>query len=257
MHILITNDDGVYAPGLMALVGEVKKIADVIVLAPERNWSMSGHVKTIHQPIQIIETNLSDGTPALSASASPSDCVALALLGAVSQPIDLVVSGINPYANLGHDITYSGTVTAAMEAIIAGVPAIAVSLDGPEISPEEVDFAPAAQVARKVIENLIRNELPHNTLLSVNIPYLPYEEMKGVQITRQGTRIYRDKLVRDQGNDGKAIYMIGGDFPTGIPEKGTDIGALREGLVSITPISLDLTAHQHISQIQEWDWNNF
>ena len=128
MHILVTNDDGIDAPGLLALAQEMRKIGKVTVLAPDRNWSASGHVKTMHRPIRVEPRTLADGMSALTANGAPSDCVALAILGIVEETIDLVVSGINPYANLGHDITYSGTVTAAMEAAISEIPAIAVSL---------------------------------------------------------------------------------------------------------------------------------
>src|SRR5512137_511771 len=128
MHILLTNDDGVYAPGLLALAQEMKKIGKVTIVAPDRNWSASGHVKTMERPLRVKETHLADGTPALASDGAPSDCVALALLGLIEEKIDLVVSGINPNANIGHDLTYSGTVTAAMEASIAGIPGLAFSL---------------------------------------------------------------------------------------------------------------------------------
>jgi len=254
VHILITNDDGVQAPGLLALAQELRKLGKVTVLAPDRNWSMSGHVKTIHTPMKVVKTLLRDGSPAYAASGAPSDCVALAMLGLLEEPVDLVVSGINPYANLGHDITYSGTVTAAMEATIAGITGIAVSLDGPLISPEEVDFGPAARAAKHVIETVIKQKLPENILLSVNVPYLPDHKINGYQITRQGTRIYRDLLIRKLDEKGEPVYIIGGEFPTGLPEEGTDIGALNQGIVSITPISMDMTAYQHIDQIGTWNW---
>jgi 5'-nucleotidase len=130
MHILVTNDDGVFAPGLLALAQALRPLGKVSVLAPDRNWSASGHVKTLHRPLRVKEVKLADDSPAQASDGAPSDCVALALMGLIEEPIDLVVSGINPYANLGYDLTYSGTVTAAMEAVIAGVPAIAVSVDG-------------------------------------------------------------------------------------------------------------------------------
>lgn len=132
MHILLTNDDGFSAPGLLALAQAMRSLGQVTVLAPDHNWSASGHVKTLDRPIRVKETLLSDGTPALASDGAPSDCVALAILGLLPEKIDMVVSGINSNANLGHDVTYSGTVTAAMEAAIWGLPAISVSLDAPE-----------------------------------------------------------------------------------------------------------------------------
>ncbi len=132
MHILVTNDDGVFAPGLLALAQAMRTLGDVTVFAPDRNWSASGHVKTMERPLRVKEVRLADGSPALSTDGAPSDSVALALLGLVKEKIDLVVSGINPHENIGHDVTYSGTVTAAMEAVIGSVPGMAVSLNTPD-----------------------------------------------------------------------------------------------------------------------------
>ena len=131
-HILVTNDDGVDAPGLLALAQAMQTLGTITIVAPSHNWSMCGHVKTIFTPLTVAGVELADGTPAMSVSGAPSDCVALSLMGMLTEKVDLVVSGINPYANLGHDLTYSGTVTAAMEALIHGVPAVAVSMDGPD-----------------------------------------------------------------------------------------------------------------------------
>jgi 5'-nucleotidase len=168
--------------------------------------------------------------------------------------IDLIVSGINPNANLGHDVTYSGTVTAAMEAAISGLPAVAISLDSPENFSGLLDYEPCASVGKKVAEMVMQNGLPANTLLNVNVPYLPLNEMKGFCITRQGLRIYRDELVRRLDPRGRPYYWIGGDTPTGVPEDDTDFGALKEGYVSITPLQLDLTAHDQLAHLREWSW---
>ncbi len=252
MHILVTNDDGITAPGLLALAQEMRKIGKVSVLAPDRNWSASGHVKTMHRPLRVKRTVLADGTPAFASDGAPSDCVALALLGYLPERIDLVVSGINPYANLGHDVTYSGTVTAAMEAVIGGVPGVAFSLDSPENLGPERDYGPAARVARKIIERLLHNGLPNTTLLNVNVPYLPDERIKGWMPTRLGLRVYRDALDRREDPRGRPYFWIGGDVPTGVPEAGTDFGALAEGYVSITPLKLDLTDYQALERLQVW-----
>jgi 5'-nucleotidase len=254
MHILVTNDDGVNAPGLMALVRELRKNFQVTVLAPERNWSASGHVKTMHRPLRIREILLGDGTIALASDGAPSDCVALAMLGLISDEIDMVVSGINPNANVGHDVTYSGTVTAAMEAAIWGIPGIAVSLDSPDNHLGELEYGAAARVGRQVASLVFDNELPKKTLLNVNVPYLSFNLIKGVQITRQGLRVYRDRLDERFDPRGNAYYWIGGDSPTGVPEAGTDFGALREGFISITPIQLDLTHYEMLDHLREWRW---
>ena len=160
MHILVTNDDGVNAPGLLALTQEMRKLGKVTVFAPDKNWSASGHVKTMERPLRVKEVMLADGTSAYASDGAPSDCVALPLLGLVEEPIDIVVSGINPNANIGHDVTYSGTVTAAMEGVIAGVKGVAVSLDSPEGHRAPLDYSTAAAVGRRVVEQVIADGLP-------------------------------------------------------------------------------------------------
>ncbi|MBN1147591.1 MAG: 5'/3'-nucleotidase SurE [Anaerolineales bacterium] len=254
MHILLTNDDGVTAPGLFALFQEIRKLGQVTVLAPDHNWSASGHVKTLHRPLRVKDTQLSDGSPALASDGAPSDCVALAALGLLPQKIDMVVSGINPNANLGHDVTYSGTVTAAMEAAIWGLPGVAVSLDAPEYHQGPLDFGPAASCARQIVQAVIERGLPQNVLLNVNVPYLPEGEIQGVRITRQGLRLYRDSLDARRDPRGRPYYWIGGEAPTGVPEDGTDFGALAQGFVSVTPLHLDLTAHQAMRELSAWQF---
>jgi 5'-nucleotidase len=253
MHILVTNDDGVTAPGLLALAQAMRELGQVSILAPDHNWSASGHVKTLDRPLRVKELTLADGTSALASDGAPSDCVSLALLGFLPEKVDLVVSGINPNANVGHDVTYSGTVTAAMEAAIGGVPGVAFSLDSPENHLGAIDYAAAATIARRVIKTAIENGLPHDVLLNVNIPYLPQDLIKGFRITRQGLRVYRSRLDRRQDPRNKPYYWIGGDAPIGIPEKGTDIGALAEGYVSITPLQLDMTAYNILTSLGAWE----
>jgi len=254
MHILVTNDDGINAPGLLALVNEMKRIGEVSVLAPDHNWSASGHVKTMHRPLRVKEAVLSDGTTAWSSDGAPSDCVALGLLGFIPGKIDLVVSGINPNANIGHDVTYSGTVTAAMEAAIGGVAGIAFSLHTPEDLQGSPDYSPAARMANRIVTAIIANDKLSNLLLNVNIPYLPDEQIKGIMVSRQGLRVYRDRLDRRYDPRGKPYYWIGGDAPTAVPDEGTDFGALEEGYVSITPLQLDLTDFRAINTIQNIKW---
>jgi 5'-nucleotidase len=254
-HILVTNDDSVTAPGLLALAHEMRKLGDVSILAPDRNWSGSGHVKTLDRPLRVKEVILADGSVAIASDGAPSDCVALALLGFFDHKFDLVVSGINSMPNLGHDVTYSGTVTAAMEAVIWETPAIAFSLGVQEALPA-LDYTAAGQVARQLVTTYLKHQLPSGCLLNVNIPYLPYNQVKGFRITRQGLRVYRDRLDRRVDPRGRPYYWIGGDAPTGIPEEGTDVGALSSGYVSITPLQLDLTMYQLIPTLADWDWQN-
>ena len=253
MHILVTNDDGVWAPGLLALAQEMRKLGRVTVFGPDRNWSVSGHVKTLDRPLRVRETKLADGSAAFTTDGAPSDCVALALLGLID-PTDLVVSGINPHANISHDVTYSGTVTAAMEAVISGVKGVAVSVDGREATLEAVDYSTAAIVARRVIERLLSDGLPDGVVLNVNVPYCKEDQLKGFQITNQGLRVYRDALDQRLDPRGRPYYWIGGEAPTGIEEEGTDVGALAQGFVSITPLQLDLTHYKAMDVLKKWKW---
>lgn len=254
MHFLVTNDDGVYAPGLLALVKELRKIGQVTVLAPDHNWSASGHVKTLTRPLRVKPFTLADGSQALSSDGAPSDCVALAVMGVVETHIDMVISGINPNANIGHDVTYSGTVTAAMEAAISGIPAVAVSLDAPEFFSGTLDYSTAAVIGRRVAATFMQYHLPDHSLLNVNVPYLKENELKGIRVSRQGQRIYRDELVRREDPRGRPYYWIGGEAPTGVVEPGTDFGDLAAGYVSVTPIQLDLTAYRLMGDMDKWNW---
>ena len=254
MHILVTNDDGVQAPGLLALAQTMRELGRVTVFAPDHNWSASGHVKTMDRPLRVRETTLADGTPAFMSDGAPSDCVALSLLGLVEGEIDLVISGINPNANLGHDVTYSGTVTAAMEAVIAGVSGMAVSLDSPEGKKNMLDYSSAAWAASQVVKHIQSGDLPNGVVMNVNVPYLKIDEFKGFMITRQGLRVYRDALESRVDPRGRPYYWIGGEAPTGVDEPGTDFGALRAGYVSITPLQLDLTDYKAMAALKNWKW---
>jgi 5'-nucleotidase len=234
----------------------MRELGEVSVLAPDRNWSGSGHVKTINRPLRVREVTLADDTKAYTCDGAPSDCVALGLLGFIPGKIDLVVSGINPMANLGHDVTYSGTVTAAMEAVIWGVPAVAFSLDSPENHLGFQDYCAAAQAAQIVAQKVLERRLPPSILLNVNVPLLPWEDIKGFSITRQGMRVYRDRLEERTDPRGNPYYWIGGDAPTGIPEQGTDIGALAGEYISITPLQMDLTAYLAQQVLHNWQWDD-
>lgn len=167
MHILVTNDDGVMAPGLLALSKEMQKFGKVSILAPDRNWSASGHVRILDRPLRVKEVTLEDGSRAFASDGAPSDCVALAVCGYLGEKIDLVVSGINPVANVGHDVTYSGTVTAAMEAAIGGLPAIAFSLDAPDSHLSMLEYSSAALYASRIVHTFMHYGIARDTLLNV------------------------------------------------------------------------------------------
>jgi 5'/3'-nucleotidase len=254
MRILVTNDDGVNAPGLLALARAMMKLGDVCIMAPDRNWSGSGHVKTLDRPLRVQDVLLPGGIKAQGSDGAPSDCVALAILGYYDCKIDLVVSGINPMPNLGHDVTYSGTVTAAMEAVIWGIPGVAFSPSSRLDHLGDLDYRPAAGIARRIVETFIKNGFPSDRFINVNIPDLPEGQIRGVRVTRQGLRVYRDRLDRRVDPRGKSYFWIGGDAPTGVPQPGTDIGALDEGYVSVTPLMLDLTDHAEVSSLGSLTW---
>lgn len=243
MNILLTNDDGYAAPGLLILKQALDRISTVKVVAPDQNWSAGGHVKTMHKPLRLTEIQLADGTAAYASSGAPSDCVALVMLGAIEFKPDLIVSGINPNANLGEDMTYSGTVTAAMEGALSGIPSIAVSVENKSAYQQAADFIV------KLVPIVAQQSLPRDVLLNVNVPA---GSIKGVQITRMGKRVYNDELVARLDPRGKPYYWIGGAAPTGIPDDGTDVGALHNGFISITPVQLDMTAVKFLDTLQHW-----
>lgn len=246
-YILVTNDDGVDAPGLFALATAMRQLGEVQVVAPATNQSASGHKKTLYQSIAVEQTTLRDGTPAVAVHGSPADCIAISALGMVKWPARIVVSGINRGANMGQDITYSGTVTAALEASIQGLAAVAVSLNH-HTADEVEDYEEAARIAVRVVEQVLERGLPPLSILNLNVPVA--KPVKGIRLTRQGIRIYNDALE----TDGDTAYRIGGEPPTGIvDEEGTDLWAVHRGYASLTPIHLDLTAHRFLADLAAWD----
>jgi 5'-nucleotidase len=245
-YILVTNDDGVQAPGILALAQAMRSIAEVQIIAPAVNQSSSGHKKTLFTDIPISTATLADGTSATAVSGSPADCVAVAALGVFKWPPAIVVSGINRGGNMGQDITYSGTVTAALEGAIFGVPALAVSLDKRDASTVE-DYKLAAEIAVTVAKRVIDKGLPPLTILNLNIP--SGDKVNGLRLTRQGARLYNDVLERNGD-----VIRIGGPEPTGLFEQqGTDLWAVHNGYASLTPIHLDMTAHHFIADLAAWD----
>jgi len=249
MRILLTNDDGVDSPGLFALKQALADEHEVTIIAPDRNWSISGHQRTMDRPLRIVEFKLPDGSTAFATDGTPSDCVAFAALGFLDDKPELVISGINTSTNMGDDITYSGTVAAAMEGIISGMPAIAVSMDSHPEWPIDV----GAAFVKRLVQQIAERGLEKDILLNVNVPNLPHDSIKGVQITRLGRRIYEDQLITRTDPRGRNYYWIGGTSKRDEPEDGTDVAAVQDGYVSITPIHLDLTNHRLLDKLREWD----
>ncbi len=253
--ILVSNDDGIHAPGLVALARALREVGEVVVVAPERNWSAVGHTKTMHKPLRATQVALpgGDGITAYQSSGSPSDCVALGLLGLAGRPVDLVVSGVNDGPNVSTDLLYSGTFAAAAEAAVAGVPALAVSLDIREHLNYQGAAAVAAALVPRVLAAVARQRAGERPwLLNVNVPDRPQVEQARIQVTRLGTRVYRDALVERFDPRGRRYYWIGGNVPTGLVEEGTDIGALAAGDISVTPIHLDLTDEARLEEARGW-----
>ncbi|MEA3337860.1 MAG: 5'/3'-nucleotidase SurE [Chloroflexota bacterium] len=247
-HILVTNDDGVTSPGILALKQALEALGQVTVFAPDRNWSAAGHSKTMHKPLRIQQVVLADGSPAYTTNGAPSDCVGLALLGAVPVQPDLVVSGINQGPNLGHDITYSGTVAGAMEAVVGGLPAIAVSMENGEWR----DFDAVTGVVTELARLILERGLPPNTLLNVNAPARSAGDIAGVAVTRLGRRVYKDVLIEREDPKGRPYYWIGGEPPGGVVEDGTDIGVVARGFISVTPLTMDMTNYPFLKNLREW-----
>jgi 5'-nucleotidase len=249
-RILVTNDDGIESRGLLALKKALEAIGDVHVMAPDTNQSAVGHAMTFMRPLRVRERTLDDGSTGWSVDGSPTDAVSLAFLGYFGISFDLVASGINYGSNLGDDVTYSGTVGAAMEAVLSGCPAFAISQE----YAGEPDFELAGRTAAMVARNILEHGLGQGELLNVNLPATPAEGPLGVDLTRMGKRVYQDQLLERLDPRGVPYYWFGGPPPTGVAEPGTDFEAVLNGRVAITPIQLDLTAQRLLQRIRGWEW---
>jgi 5'-nucleotidase len=248
--ILITNDDGVESRGLLALKQALDPIGDTTVVAPDTNQSAVGHQKTLMRPLRVRERTLGDGSLGYSVDGSPTDAVSLAFLGYFGHGFDLVAAGINYGANLGDDITYSGTVSAAMEAVINGCPAFAISQE----YYEHPDFALASVAAAIVARNILEHGLSRGELVNVNVPAATIEECAGIEITRLGRRVYQDQLVERLDPRGIPYFWIGGPPPSGLAIEGTDFHAVINRRIAITPIHLDLTGRRLLRRLSTWAW---
>jgi 5'-nucleotidase len=241
--ILVTNDDGVYAPGLRALVESVKPLGRAVIVAPERDKSAVSHSLTMNRPLRVREleedVHTLDGTP--------TDCVLLGMNKVLDRLPDLIVSGINPGANLGDDISYSGTVSAAIEGTMYNIPSLAFSLAGEP----PFDFTVAADVAWKLASMALQFSLPENTLLNINIPALPASAIKGIRFTCQGRRVYRNAIQETFDPRGQKHFWIGGGTVHWSGGDATDEHVLRQGYISVTPIQLDLTNHAGIDYLKK------
>jgi 5'-nucleotidase len=249
-RILITNDDGIESRGLLALKLALDPIGDTTVVAPDTNQSAVGHQKTLMRPLRVRERTLGDGSTGYSVDGSPTDAVSLAFLGYFGHGFDLVAAGINYGANLGDDITYSGTVSAAMEAVINGCPAFAISQE----YYEHPDFTLAGTAATTVARNILEHGLSRGELVNVNVPAATVDDFAGFEVTRLGRRVYQDQLIERLDPRGIPYFWIGGPPPSGLAVPGTDFHAVVNRRIAITPIHLDLTGRRLLRQLKTWSW---
>ena len=244
MHILLSNDDGYLAEGLNALATALADYADLSVVAPDRNRSAASNSLTLEMPLR--SSKAENGF--IRVDGTPTDCVHLAITGLLQQEPDMVIAGINHGANMGDDVIYSGTVAAATEGRFLGLPAVAISLAGND--PRH--FATAGKVAVTLFQQLLENPLPKDTLLNVNVPDIPYDQIKGYQSTRLGQRHKAEPVVKTADPRGRTIYWVGPPGPEQDAGSGTDFYAIKENYVSVTPLQLDLTRYESLEKISEW-----
>ncbi len=244
--ILVTNDDGIQAHELAALVGALERVGEVWVFAPDRQQSAVGHGVSLHHPLRVTTVqerwHMVDGTP--------TDCVMLAVRGLLKRRPDLVVSGINPGANLGDDVTYSGTVAGAYEGMLLGIPSFAVS----DVSYEPTCLASSATFAEKLARSILADGLPKDTVLNVNVPDVPYDQIKGVAVTRMGRRDYQDEILTRHDPRGGTYYWIGGGEPAHVKDPGTDFEAIENDAISVTPLHRDLTNYAAVEELGTRDF---
>jgi 5'-nucleotidase len=246
VKVLLTNDDGITATGLNVLRRALLEVPDVEleVIAPDSNRSATGRAVTLHDPIWVEEVEFGDGTTGFATDGTPVDCVRFASLGLIDSPPELIVSGINHGANLGDDITYSGTVAAALEGIMLGIPAIAVSLVGGR------EFEPLARFVARMVDELDEVPMPGGTLLNVNGPG---GEVRGACACRLGKRVYNDKMELTEEAGGRRRYRLYGEEPGYTHEDGTDFAAIAEGLIAVTPLHFDLTDQAGVEELAGFD----
>jgi 5'-nucleotidase len=244
MRILVSNDDGYFAPGLLALAAELKKVAEVVVVAPERDRSGASNSLTLDRPLVVKRAH----GGFLNVNGTPTDCVHLAVTGLLDHKPDMVVSGINYGTNMGDDTIYSGTVAAAMEGFQLGIPSIAVSL----ASKQGGNFPGAARVARELIEKHRDRPFENTFLLNVNIPDVPYEDLKGIDVTRLGRRHKAEGVVKTTNPRGQTVYWIGPAGDAQDAGEGTDFYAVAHNRVSVTPLQIDLTQYGAVENLRQW-----
>jgi 5'-nucleotidase len=248
MNILLTNDDGFNAPGLTALYKEIRKIAQVYIVAPDKEQSGAGHAITISSPLRVKEIKKNGSLLGYSVNGTPADCVKLGLQTLIKEKIDLVISGINPGPNIGVSVLYSGTVSAAVEAAILGVPAVAISL----AVYKNPNFGFAAKFMSYLTRKIIKNKFPSHTLLNVNIPLVKKNKIKGVAVTTQCHSKFVESFEKRYDPRGNIYYWMKGYMENLDKRKDTDVEALNKNKISITPVHFDMTNRSYIKEIKKW-----
>jgi 5'-nucleotidase len=244
MRILLSNDDGYFAPGLACLAEALSVIADIVVVAPERDRSGASNSLTLDRPLSLRKSH----NGFFYVNGTPTDCVHLAVTGMLDTLPDMVVSGINDGANMGDDTIYSGTVAAATEGFLLGVPSVAVSLAGFSAG----NYAAAARIATEIVQRFQYNAFPGPVLLNINVPDVPYEQLGGVEVTRLGRRHKAEPVVKSQTPRGDVVYWVGAAGPAQDTGEGTDFLAVQRKRVSVTPLQIDLTRYGQLDAVKEW-----
>jgi len=247
--ILLSNDDGVHAQGLLHLKRAMKTLGDVIVVAPDRPRSSCSHAITLHKPLRVSEWRDPDGDLVYACNGMPADCVILGIRVLCPRQPDLVIGGINDGPNMGDDIIYSGTVAVAREAALEGCRAFAISVAGFE----KVNYDGAAFVAKWLAKRLLKTELPRGVFLNVNVPNLPLDQIKGLKITRRGFKHYVGQPEKRIDPQGRVYFWRGSERPVSELEPGTDVGEVANGFVSVTPLHVDTTFNELVDKLHQWE----
>ncbi len=248
MKLLLTNDDGIFADGLKVLYQVLQPYHEITVVAPDQERSAVGHGITLHSPLRCRPVGFHNGMLGYAVSGLPADCIKLGISEILKHPPDMVISGINPGANVGVNVNYSGTVAAAKEAALYGIPAIAVSIK----AGENIHYSDAARFISRLVETIVRKGLDRHTFLNVNFPNLPFDRTRGIKLSRQGLELFSESFEKRLDPRNQAYYWQGGDNFSAHLNSDTDSAAIDQGFISITPIKCDMTDYEGLKSLKQW-----
>jgi len=251
MRFLVTNDDGIHAAGLEALAQSLGALGEVAIVAPDRERSATAHAITLREPLRVEAVRRNGAFYGHAVSGTPVDCVKLGISTLMPAPPDFVVAGINPGTNVGTNAIYSGTVSAAIEGAMYGVTSLAISI----ASLQTTDYTTAAAFAKKFVQRLVAHDCPKGMLFNVNLPDLPFDEVRGVKITRQGRMQFREEFHKRTDPQQRTYYWLGGELPDVEEDDDVDNTAVRQGYISVTPIHYDLTDHAALEKLRSWSFD--